>query len=186
MSLLQGKKIIWNLVATTMVEWCKPISWVVIRSVCRGLHHFCLACMHEVYELAIGGRQSKRPIFLCIYSSMLITLGYEVTTVDDAAARASLFVTATGCCEILKPEHFMKMKDNAICCNIGHFDCEIDVSWLETNCKKVEIKPQVHWIKICCCAVDTIIWIHKTCRLIVMNYQMEVTLSCLLKAGWLT
>lgn len=69
--------------------------------------------------------------------------GYEVTTVDDAAARASLFVTATGCCEILKPEHFMKMKDNAICCNIGHFDCEIDVSWLETNCKKVEIKPQV-------------------------------------------
>ena len=74
---------------------------------------------------------------------MFVSLGYEVTTMDDAAARASLFVTATGCCEILKPEHFMKMKDNAICCNIGHFDCEVDVAWLESNCKKVEIKPQV-------------------------------------------
>jgi len=74
--------------------------------------------------------------------------GYEVTTIDDAATRASLFVTATGCCEILKPEHFMKMKDNAICCNIGHFDCEVDVAWLESNCKKVEIKPQVDRYKL--------------------------------------
>ena len=65
---------------------------------------------------------------------------------DDAASRASLFVTATGCCEILKPDHFMQMKDNAICCNIGHFDCEVDVAWLESNCKKVEIKPQVNYI----------------------------------------
>ena len=82
---------------------------------------------------------------------MLVSqLGYEVTTMDDAASRASLFVTATGCCEILKPEHFMKMKDNAICCNIGHFDCEVDVAWLETNCKKVEIKPQVSYT---CCSI---------------------------------
>lgn len=69
--------------------------------------------------------------------------GYEVTTMEDAAARASIFVTATGCCDILKPEHFMAMKNNAICCNIGHFDCEVDVSWLEKNCKKDTIKPQV-------------------------------------------
>ena len=69
---------------------------------------------------------------------------------DDAASRASLFVTATGCCDILKPEHFMQMKDNAICCNIGHFDCEVDVSWLDTNCKKkVEIKPQVSIAEAC-------------------------------------
>ena len=66
-----------------------------------------------------------------------------MTTMNDAASRASLFVTATGCCEILKPEHFMQMRNNAICCNIGHFDCEVDVAWLESNCKKVEIKPQV-------------------------------------------
>ena len=71
-------------------------------------------------------------------------VGYEVTTMDEAASRASLFVTATGCCDILRPDHFMQMKDNAICCNIGHFDCEVDVAWLDTNCKKkVEIKPQV-------------------------------------------
>ena len=62
---------------------------------------------------------------------------------DEAASRASVFVTATGCCDILRPDHFLQMKDNAICCNIGHFDCEVDVAWLETNCKKVEIKPQV-------------------------------------------
>lgn len=103
-----------------------------------GLLH---ACIH------VPRRQTKRasiPAHITLhYLSMFVSLGYEVTTMDDAAARASLFVTATGCCEILKPEHFMKMKDNAICCNIGHFDCEVDVAWLESNCKKVEIKPQV-------------------------------------------
>ena len=79
----------------------------------------------------------------CLITNIII-VGYEVTTMDDAASRASLFVTATGCCDILKPEHFEQMKDNAICCNIGHFDCEVDVAWLDANCKKkVEIKPQV-------------------------------------------
>lgn len=62
---------------------------------------------------------------------------------DDAAKRASIFVTATGCCKILEPKHFMDMRDNSICCNIGHFDCEVDVAWLEENCKKDTIKPQV-------------------------------------------
>ena len=62
---------------------------------------------------------------------------------EDAASRASIFVTATGCCDILRPEHFLAMRDNAICCNIGHFDCEVDVSWLETNGVKTNIKPQV-------------------------------------------
>ncbi|CAI8032827.1 Adenosylhomocysteinase B [Geodia barretti] len=69
--------------------------------------------------------------------------GYEVTTLDDAAARTNIFVTATGCCDIIRPDHFLAMKDNAICCNIGHFDCEVDRSWLESNCKKEVIKPQV-------------------------------------------
>ena len=70
--------------------------------------------------------------------------GYEVTTMDDAASRASIFVTATGCCDILKPRNFMEMKNDAICCNIGHFDCEIDIAWLEANGKKTTIKPQVN------------------------------------------
>jgi len=69
--------------------------------------------------------------------------GYEVTTLDEAVTKAHIFVTATGCKSIIKPEHFQKMKDNAICCNIGHFDCEIDVSWLKANSKKDNIKPQV-------------------------------------------
>jgi len=70
--------------------------------------------------------------------------GYEVTTMDDAAARGAIFVTCTGCSDIISPHHFELMRDNAICCNIGHFDVEIDVKWLNTNAvEKVNIKPQV-------------------------------------------
>lgn len=70
--------------------------------------------------------------------------GYEVTTMEEAVKEAMIFVTATGNHSILRPEHFTAMKDDAIVCNIGHFDCEIDVAWLNNNCKnKVEIKPQV-------------------------------------------
>jgi adenosylhomocysteinase len=69
--------------------------------------------------------------------------GYEVTTMDDAAPRADIFVTATGCCDIITEKHFMKMKDNAIVCNIGHFDIEIDMAWLNKNSKTREVKPQV-------------------------------------------
>lgn len=69
--------------------------------------------------------------------------GYEVTTMDDACQRASIFVTATGCANIITERHFMKMRENAIICNIGHFDCELDLKWLEDNAKKVNIKPQV-------------------------------------------
>lgn len=69
--------------------------------------------------------------------------GYEVTTMDDAATRADIFVTATGCCDIITEKHFTKMKDNAIVCNIGHFDIEIDMAWLNKNSKTREVKPQV-------------------------------------------
>eukprot|EP01123_Difflugia_compressa_P014629 TRINITY_DN782_c0_g1_i1.p1 TRINITY_DN782_c0_g1~~TRINITY_DN782_c0_g1_i1.p1 ORF type:complete len:479 (+),score=97.90 TRINITY_DN782_c0_g1_i1:211-1437(+) len=70
--------------------------------------------------------------------------GYEVTTMEDAVPRAYIFVTTTGCKNIITPEHFLKMKDNAICCNIGHFDVEIDVKWLnENSAEKINIKPQV-------------------------------------------
>ena len=70
--------------------------------------------------------------------------GYEVTTVEDCIDRCNIFVTTTGCADILTGKHFMQMKDDAIVCNIGHFDCEIQVAWLEANCRqKTNIKPQV-------------------------------------------
>jgi adenosylhomocysteinase len=70
--------------------------------------------------------------------------GYEVTTIEDCVDRCNIFVTTTGCADILTGKHFMQMKNDAIICNIGHFDCEIQVKWLEENCKqKTNIKPQV-------------------------------------------
>lgn len=71
--------------------------------------------------------------------------GYEVKKMSDAVKEADIVVTTTGCRDIITGEHFKLMKDKAIVCNIGHFDIEIDVSWLNTNYghTKVEIKPQV-------------------------------------------
>jgi adenosylhomocysteinase len=59
--------------------------------------------------------------------------GYEVTTMDEAAARGDIFVTATGCRDIILGKHLDAMKHNAIVCNIGHFDLEIDVAYLNTR-----------------------------------------------------
>ncbi|KAH8789291.1 adenosylhomocysteinase [Hyaloscypha finlandica] len=70
--------------------------------------------------------------------------GYQVTTMDKAASVGQIFVTTTGCRDILVGEHFEKMPNDAIVCNIGHFDIEIDVAWLKKNAKSVQnIKPQV-------------------------------------------
>merc|ERR1712226_1735235 len=70
--------------------------------------------------------------------------GFEVTTLDDCASRANLIVTTTGCKGIVEGKHFQQLPEDAIVCNIGHFDCEIDVPWLEENCaSKQNIKPQV-------------------------------------------
>merc|ERR1712072_1358902 len=69
--------------------------------------------------------------------------GYEVTTMDIAAAEGNIFVTTTGCKDIIQGRHFEKMQEDAIVCNIGHFDCEIDVAWLNQNAVKDNIKPQV-------------------------------------------
>ena len=69
--------------------------------------------------------------------------GFEVTTMEEAAPKADIFVTATGCCDIITEKHFLKMKENAIVCNIGHFDIEIDMAWLNKNSKAREVKPQV-------------------------------------------
>jgi adenosylhomocysteinase len=69
--------------------------------------------------------------------------GFQVVTMDDIAPIADIFVTATGCKDIITDKHFTKMKDSAIVCNIGHFDVEIDMAWLNKNSKMREIKPQV-------------------------------------------
>jgi adenosylhomocysteinase len=69
--------------------------------------------------------------------------GFQVVTMETAAPIADIFVTATGNVNIITDKHFKVMKDEAIVCNIGHFDNEIDIAWLEKNTKELNIKPQV-------------------------------------------
>ncbi len=71
--------------------------------------------------------------------------GFEVTTMADALPEGDIFVTATGCYQVITGAHMEAMKDEAIVCNIGHFDNEIEMSYLTNNpaCKKTPIKPQV-------------------------------------------
>ena len=70
--------------------------------------------------------------------------GFQVVMMEDAAPLGDIFVTATGCCDVIRAEHISKMKDQAILCNIGHFDSEIQVKWLENNyVTEINIKPQV-------------------------------------------
>ncbi|GKZ86874.1 S-adenosyl-L-homocysteine hydrolase [Aspergillus niger] len=70
--------------------------------------------------------------------------GYEVTTMEEAAPRGNVFVTTTGCRDIITGAHFEAMPEDAIVSNIGHFDVEIDVAWLKANAAEcVNIKPQV-------------------------------------------
>jgi len=71
--------------------------------------------------------------------------GYQVLTLEEVVTAGDIFVTATGCADVIRCEHMEKMKEGAIVCNIGHFDHEIQVSYLEDSpeCKKKTIKPQV-------------------------------------------
>uniref|UniRef100_A0A8R1I040 Adenosylhomocysteinase n=1 Tax=Caenorhabditis japonica TaxID=281687 RepID=A0A8R1I040_CAEJA len=70
--------------------------------------------------------------------------GYEVTTLEEAAPKANIIVTTTGCKDIVTGKHFELLPNDSIVCNVGHFDCEIDVKWLNVNAaKKDTIKPQV-------------------------------------------
>ncbi len=70
--------------------------------------------------------------------------GYEVKKMDDASKEGDIFVTTTGNCDVLVEKHFLNMKDQAIVCNIGHFDNEIDMDWLDNKSVAVKenIKPQ--------------------------------------------
>ncbi|MHB8970836.1 MAG: adenosylhomocysteinase [Pirellulaceae bacterium] len=71
--------------------------------------------------------------------------GFQVATLEEAAPIGNIFVTATGNRDIIRGEHMEKMPNDAIVCNIGHFDLEIDVAWLtsQKNVRRLEIKPQV-------------------------------------------
>jgi adenosylhomocysteinase len=71
--------------------------------------------------------------------------GFEVKKMVDAVKEADIIVTASGCRDLITEKHFRSMKDKAIVCNIGHFDIEIDMAWLNTNYghTKDTIKPQV-------------------------------------------
>lgn len=80
---------------------------------------------------------------ICAYQAAMN--GFQVVTMEEAAPIADIFVTATGCKDVIRPEHMEAMKDYALICNIGHFDCEINVDWLTHHPDIVEIpiKPQV-------------------------------------------
>ncbi|NCT11007.1 MAG: adenosylhomocysteinase [Flavobacteriia bacterium] len=69
--------------------------------------------------------------------------GFEVKRLETVLSTADIIITTTGNRDIVRPEHFKMMKDKTIVCNIGHFDNEIDVAWLNKNSEKIEIKPQV-------------------------------------------
>lgn len=74
--------------------------------------------------------------------------GFQVMTMKEAVKHANIVVTATGNKNVVNRDHFIHMKHNTIVCNIGHFDNEIDVSWLNDNCHKSNIKPQSDLYKI--------------------------------------
>jgi adenosylhomocysteinase len=71
--------------------------------------------------------------------------GYQVTTMEEAAPQGDIFVTCTGCCDVIRREHLDVMKHEVIVCNIGHFDSEIEVAYLKnrSDIKRVNVKPQV-------------------------------------------
>lgn len=105
---------------------------------------------------------------ICAYQACM--QGYRVLTMEEAALIGDLFVTATGCIDVIRGEHMEKMKDHAILCNIGHFDSEIDVAWLANNpnIQKINIKPQV----------DKFVWKNNSKSLILLAEGRLVNLGC--------
>ncbi len=92
--------------------------------------------------------------------------GYEVMTMDEACKIGDVFVTTTGCCDVITKKHMLRMKDLAIVCNIGHFDSEIDTAALRAY-RWEEIKPQVHRI-----------WTSKTKSILLLAEGRLVNLGC--------
>ncbi len=90
--------------------------------------------------------------------------GYEVTTMEEAASIGDIFVTTTGCCDVIVGKHMTAMKDGAIVCNIGHFDSEIDVAWLtsQSDIRRENIKPQV----------DKFVWSNGKCMILLSEGRL--------------
>jgi adenosylhomocysteinase len=110
----------------------------------------CVAGYGDVGKGCAHSMRSYGARFLITEIDPIIALqaameGFEVITMEKAAPIADIFVTATGNIDIITGKHFPLMKDQAILCNIGHFDNEIEIAWLEQNpeVKEVNIKPQV-------------------------------------------
>lgn len=103
---------------------------------------------------------------ICAYQAVLE--GFQVLTMEEAAPLGDIFVTATGCIDVIRKEHMCAMKDLAILCNIGHFDWEIDTTWLLENSAitRETIKPQV----------DLLTW--NTKRLILLAEGRLINLGC--------
>ena len=75
--------------------------------------------------------------------------GYQVMTMDDAAPWGDFFVTVTGCKDVIVARHFEAMKDGAVCCNAGHFDCEVSVKDLNEICEsKAELRNNIIGYKL--------------------------------------
>lgn len=105
---------------------------------------------------------------ICAYQASME--GLQVVTMDEAAEFGDIFITATGCINIITGQHLERMKDHAIVCNIGHFDSEIDVAWLLHNPEitKITIKPQV----------DRFVWKNSGKSLILLAQGRLVNLGC--------
>jgi adenosylhomocysteinase len=105
---------------------------------------------------------------ICAYQAAME--GLEVLTMEEAAPLGDIFVTATGCIDVIRGEHMEAMKEGAILCNIGHFDCEIDIQWLKNNpnIEEIPIKPQV----------DLFRWKNKNKSLLLLAQGRLVNLSC--------
>lgn len=105
---------------------------------------------------------------ICAYQAAME--GYQVVTMEEAAPLGDIFVTATGCYGVIRAEHMQQMKDQAILCNIGHFDTEIDVHWLENNpyIECLTLKPQV----------ERYIWKDSGKNLILLAKGRLVNLGC--------
>lgn len=105
---------------------------------------------------------------ICAYQAAM--QGHQVLTMEEAAPLGEIFVTATGCVDVIRGEHMEEMKDGAIVCNIGHFDCEIDVAWLKNHSEieEIPLKPQV----------DCFRWKKRHKTLILLAQGRLVNLGC--------
>lgn len=105
---------------------------------------------------------------ICAYQAAMN--GFQVVTMEEAAPIGDFFITATGCNHVIRGEHMEVMKDQAIVCNIGHFDHEIDINWLTSNSNIYEknVKPQV----------DRFFWKDRNKSLILLARGRLVNLGC--------